>query len=640
MLEAQPSGGLAHRYLTLLRDTYPSPAAVRTRIIQLESRLVLPKGVEHFMSDLHGEYEAFTHILNNCSGVIREKVDYTFAASLTEEEKAEFCTLIYYPEEKIEQQRARRRADGEWYRENLIRLLDLSRLMAYKFPRETVEGFMPARFSHLILELMGTRPKADPAQSDYYHRLLDAVIETESAADLIVAFTILIKRMAVDRLHIVGDFFDRGARPDAILDKLLDHPRIDIQWGNHDILWMGAACGSDACIANVVRNSLRYQNTDVLEKGYAISLRPLTLFASHQYPEEPPIKAAERFISILMFKLEGQIIRRRPEFEMGARALLGCIDYEKAAITLEGKCYPLNQTYFPTIDPADPYALSDDEAAILADLRASFLESEPLCRHIDFLYRKGSVYKCCNNNLLFHACLPMAEDGSFAPIPLGGDYFFGRAAFDQAETIARRAYRERREEDLDAMWYFWCGRLSPFSGREFKTFERMFIDDKSTWDEPDDPYFQLIEDPTAGARILEEFGLDPESGHIINGHVPVKKGETPVKAGGKALVIDGGFCRAYHKKTGLSGFTLISNSRGLRLLAHQEIADIKTALRENRDIESVSETVELQAFRSTVGDTDEGAAIRAEIADLHALLAAYARGEVAPSEPSERHTYR
>ena len=635
MLETQQQGGLARRYLTLLSEKYPSPAAVRAWIIQLESRLVLPKGVEHFMSDLHGEYEAFFHILNNCSGVIREKVDYTFAASLTEEEKAEFCTLIYYPQEKIEQQRANRAANGEWYRQNLARLLDLARLMACKFPQEKVAAFVPARFSAPILELMSTRPEADPAQSDYYRRLLDTILETGSAADLITAFTVLIKRMAVERLHIVGDFFDRGPRPDAILDKILRHPHIDIQWGNHDILWMGAACGSDACIANVVRNNLRYHNTDVLEKGYAISLRPLTLFAAHQYPDEDPIKAAERFISILMFKAEGQIIRRRPEFAMDERALLGRIDYETATITLAGKTYPLNQTHFPTIDPNDPYALSDDEEAILADLRTSFLDSAPLSRHIDFLYRRGSVYTRCNNNLLFHACLPMTEDGSFAPLPIEGGDLSGRAAFDRVDEIVRRAYRERRIEDLDAMWYFWCGRLSPFSGREFKTFERMFIDDESTWDEPDDPYFQYINDPAVGARILEEFDLDPESGHIINGHVPVKKGENPVKAGGKVIVIDGGFCHAYHKKTGLSGFTLISNSRGLRLLAHQEIADVRTALRENRDIESVSETVELQSFRSTVGDTDEGAAIREEIADLRRLLAAYERGAVVPREPSE-----
>ena len=634
MMDSPPSGGLARRYLTLLAEKYPSAAAVRARIIELESRLVLPKGVEHFMSDLHGEYDTFFHILNNCSGVIREKVDYTFASCLTEEEKAEFCTLIYYPEEKIAQQRANRQADGEWYRENLSRLLTLAQLMAYKFPREKTAAFLPKRFAPLLLELMSTRPEADPAQNDYHRRLLDTIIETDSADGFIIDFTVLIKRLAVDRLHIVGDFFDRGARPDAILDQLLHHPNLDIQWGNHDILWMGAACGSDACIANVVRNSLRYHNTDVLEKGYAISLRPLTLFAAHQYPAEDPVKAAERFISILMFKLEGQIIARRPEWNMGERALLGRIDYEKGTIAIEGKTYPLKQTHFPTIDPADPYALSDDEEAILADLRASFLESDTLQRHIAFLYRRGNVYTRSNNNLLFHACLPMAEDSSFMPIPLERDYFVGRAAFDRVEEIARRAYQERRPDDLDAMWYFWCGRLSPFSGREFKTFERMFLDDESTWEEPDDPYFRQINDPAVGARILEEFDLDAESGHIINGHVPVEKGENPVKAGGKVIVIDGGFCHAYHKKTGLSGFTLISNSRGLRLLAHQEIADVRTALRENRDIESVSETVELQSFRSTVGDTDEGAVLREELADLEVLLAAYQRGELVPIETS------
>ena len=618
---------LTRRYLSLLAEKYPSPQAVRERIIHLESRLVLPKGVEHFMSDLHGEYDTFFHILNNCSGVIREKVDYVFADRLTDAEKAEFCTLIYYPQEKIERETANGPAALEWQRENLTRLVELAQLMSYKFPQDMLQRLLPPDFASVMQELMATRPKVDPAQHDYCRRLLDAVIETGSAANFITAFTTLIKRLAVQRLHIVGDFFDRGSRPDAILDRLLHHPSLDIQWGNHDILWMGAACGSDACIANVVRNSLRYHNTDVLEKGYAVSLRPLTLFAAHQYPEEDPVKAAERFISILMFKLESQIIARRPEFNLAERALLDRVDYENATVTIGGAVHPLNQKHFPTIDPADPCRLSDDEAAILCDLRSSFLESEPLRRHIDFLYRRGGVYTRCNNNLLFHACLPMEEDGSFAPVALENDFFAGRALLDHVEEIARRAYKERDLAGLDYMWYFWCGRLSPFSGREFKTFERMLIDDESTWDEPDDPYFQHINDPLAANRILEEFGLDPENGHIINGHVPVKIGENPVKAAGKVIVIDGGFCHAYHKKTGLSGFTLISNSRGLRLLAHQKIADVRTALRENQDIESVSETIELQAFRSTVGDTDEGAALREEIADLYRLLTAYQKGE-------------
>lgn len=627
---------LTRRYFSLLAEKYPSPQAVRERIIHLESRLVLPKGVEHFMSDLHGEYDTFFHILNNCSGVIREKVDYVFADRLTDAEKAEFCTLIYYPQEKIEQETANGPAVLEWQRENLTRLVKLAQLMSYKFPQDMLQRLLPPDFASVMQELMATRPKVDPAQHDYYRRLLDAVIETGSAANFITAFTTLIKRLAVQRLHIVGDFFDRGSRPDAILDRLLHHPSLDIQWGNHDILWMGAACGSDACIANVVRNSLRYHNTDVLEKGYAVSLRPLTLFAAHQYPEEDPVKAAERFISILMFKLEGQIIARRPEFNMAERAFLNRVDYKNATVMIEGAVYPLNQKHFPTIDPADPCRLSEDEAAILNDLRTSFLESEPLRRHIDFLYRRGSVYTRCNNNLLFHACLPMEADGSFTPVALENDFFAGRALLDHAEEIARRAYKERDLAGLDYMWYFWCGRLSPFSGREFKTFERMLIDDESTWDEPDDPYFQHINDPLVADRILEEFGLDPESGHIINGHVPVKIGENPVKADGKVIVIDGGFCHAYHKKTGLSGFTLISNSRGLRLLAHQKIADVRTALRENQDIESVSETIELQAFRSTVGDTDEGAARREEIADLYRLLTAYQKGEFPGQRFAER----
>ncbi|MBQ7515469.1 MAG: fructose-1,6-bisphosphatase [Schwartzia sp.] len=616
------------RYLRLLSEKYPTREDVCERLIHLEAELGLPKGIEHFMSDLHGEYGTFFHILNNCSGVIREKVEYVFGNRLSAEEQAEFCTLIYYPREKIEQLMADGRVTPEWYWDNLARLLELAKLMSFKYPLEKVSGFIPARFDSVIVELMNTRPEADPAQFTYHKRLLEEIVACGSGAEFIGAFTVLVKRLAVDWLHIVGDFFDRGSRPDAILDQIMRFHDLDIQWGNHDILWMGAACGSEASIANVVRNNLRYNNTDVLEKGYAIGLRPLTLMATRQYPDEEPVKAAERAISLMMFKLEGQIIRRRPEFLMEERALLDRIDYDRGTVTIEGREYELNQKNFPTIDPKDPYRLSDEEAAIMAGLRSSFLDSEPLHRHIEFLYRKGSVYTRFNGNLLFHACVPMQEDGSFTAVTMGGRTLSGRAYLDFVDAICRRAWQKRDLESLDYMWYFWCGRLSPFSGREFKTFERMLVDDESTWEEPDDAYFVCQNDPATSERLLSEFGLDPARGHIINGHVPVKKGQSPVKANGKAIVIDGGFCHAYHKKTGLSGFTLISNSRGLRLLAHQQIADVRTALKENRDIESVSETVELQSYNSTIGDTDEGAAMKAEIADLRRLLDAYQSGEL------------
>ncbi len=623
------------KILRLMAEKYPTKESVYEKLIYLQSYLSLPKGIEHFMSDLHGEYASFFHILNNCSGVIREKVDYVFGARLTEEEKAEFCTLIYYPKEKIDQMREERRATPAWYRENLSRLLELVKLMSYKYPASKVSGFIPDRYTSIIVELMNTRPEADQAQFIYLKKLLNTIVQIDSGADFIEAFTVLVKRLAVDRLHIVGDFFDRGNRPDAILHLLMKHPSVDIQWGNHDVLWMGAALGSEACIATVVRNSLRYHNTDVLERGYGISLRPLTTFASHIYPDEAPLKAAERAITMMMFKLEGQLIARNPEFQMQSRRLLDHIDFRSSYATLgDGKRYELESAYFPTIDESseDVYELTAAEQEIIDDLRSYFLESTVLHRHVDYLYQKGNLYTCFNGNLLFHGCVPLNEDGSFRTIRFDGKEYRGRRWFDFCERKAREAWLHGTPQALDFMYFLWCGRLSPTSGREFKTFERALIPDESTWKEPSDPYYRYIDDVSCCERILAEFGLDPKRGHIINGHVPVKvkKGETPVKADGKAIIIDGGFCRAYHKKTGISGYTLISNSRGLRLLQHQRIADVREALKANRDIESVSETIELQSCHNTVGDTDQGREIQDEITDLYNLLLAYQNGLLKP----------
>ena len=629
--------GRPNKVMRLLAEKYPTKEAVYEQLIYLQSRLSLPKGIEHFMSDLHGEYASFFHILNNCSGVIREKVDYVFGERLSAEEKAEFCTLIYYPKEKIEQITQDHKNTPAWYRKNLSQLLELSKLMSYKYPASKVRGFVPKRYEAVIVELMNTRPEADNAQFVYHQRLLNTIVQIDSGADFIEAFTVLIKRLAVDRLHIVGDFFDRGNRPDAILTLLMKHPSVDIQWGNHDVLWMGAALGNETCIAAVVRNCLRYNNTDVLERGYGISLRPLTTFASRSYPDANPVKAAEKAITMMMFKLEGQLIRRHPEYQMESRLLLDKIDFRSShAVLGDGKRYELESAYFPTIDEdcGDLYQLTEKEAAIIADLKSYFVESAVLQRHVDYLYQKGSLYIRYNGNLLFHGCVLLNEDGTMRSVSYDGQEFKGRAWFDHCDRMAREAYLYRKPETVDFMYFLWCGRLSPVSGREFKTFERAFIADESTWKEPSDPYFKYINREETCAMVLQEFGLDPERGHIINGHVPVKvkKGETPVKAGGKAIIIDGGFCKAYHSKTGISGYTLISNSRGLRLLQHQKIADVREALRENQDIESVSETVELQACRTTLGDTDEGKIIQDEITDLYNLLLAYQNGLIKPQE--------
>lgn len=622
------------KYLRLLAEKYPTKEAVYADLINLQASLCLPKSVEHFVSDLHGEYELFYHILNNCSGVIKEKVDYVFGARLTDEEKAEFCTLIYYPVEKIQQLEAERRDTPEWYRENLSRLLEVSKLMTYKYPLTKVKSFIPQNYRSVITELFNTHPEADRAQFLYSKRLLNMIVQVGGASDFIVALTSLIKCLAVGHMHIIGDFFDRGNRPDTILDMVQEYHSLDIQWGNHDILWMGAASGSEVCIAGVVRNSLRYKNTEVLEKGYAISLRPLTMYAQRIYPDENPLKASEKAISMIMFKLEGQLILRNPDFKMESRLQLQNVDYNASFYNLNGKRYELSSAYFPTVDPKNPYELTDEEKQIIGDLKSYFIESERLQRHVEFIYKKGSVYTCCNQNLLFHGCIPLNWDGTMKEVSFDGRPYKGKSYMDFCDQMARKARATKEQKALDFMWFLWNGLLSPISGREFTTFERMFLEDESTWKEPSDPYYELIDREEICEELLEEFGLNPKDGHIINGHVPVKvsKGETPIKANGKALCIDGGFCRAYHHKTGISGYTLIYNSRGFRLLEHQNVADVREALRNNKDIESVSRTIELQSKITSVGDTDEGRVIQEKITDLYSLLLAYEHGTIKPQD--------
>ena len=516
--------------MRILAEKYPTKESIYEKLIYLQSRLSLPKGTEHFMSDLHGEYDLFLHIINNCSGVIREKVDYLFGDLLGEEEIAEFCTLIYYPKEKTAQIKSQQRATPAWYRKNLARLVKLAKFMSFKYPSFKMRELIPNSYETVILELLNTHPESDEAQKIYYEKLLTSIVEINSGADFICAFTELIKRLAIHRLHLVGDFFDRGDRPDAILNLLMKYPEeIDIQWGNHDVLWMGAALGSEVCIAAVVRNALHYNNTDVLERGYGISLRPLTIFASSIYPNENPTRAAELASLMMMFKLEGQLIRRNPDFKMDSRLLLDKINLDNGTINLGDKIYKLNTTNFPTLDKDsdDIYRLNADEYEIISGLRENFLASTNFQTQVDYLYKKGGIYTCHNGNLLFHANVPLEEDGSFKNITFEGATYSGKDYFDYADGRARRAYFDRNQEDLDFMYFLWCGLLSPTAGREFRTFERAFIDDKETWKEPSDPYYTLIDDVDICDKILEEFGLDAERGHIINGHVPVRvrKGE-------------------------------------------------------------------------------------------------------------------
>lgn len=621
------------KFLRLLSEKYPTRQQVCTEIINLQAILNLPKGTEHFMSDLHGEYEAFFHILNNSAGVIREKVDMAFEEVLTARERSSLCTLIYYPQEKLRRIREEGRNTEEWYRFVLQKLIDLAKLLSSKYTRSKVRKAMPSEYSYILDELLHAQPDEDNNQLVYHSKIIDTLLRLEEGDDFIIALSSLIKRLAVDHLHIVGDIFDRGERPDAILNMLMDHHSLDIEWGNHDILWMGAACGSQACIAAVVRNCLSYNNISVLEQGYGISLRPLVLFAEKMYDEEDPNKAAKKAISIILFKLEGQIIRRNPEYQMEDRLLLDKVDYENACIELDGKSYPLKEKHFPTVDRDDPYKLSQAEREIMDELEKLFLESEQLQRHVEFLYSHGSMYQVFNGNLLFHGCVPLDEDGALKAIHLEGRIYQGRSYMDYADMAARRAFfnEDPPQRYLDFMWYLWCGSNSPLSGRVVKTFERTFIEDKSTWEEPKNPYYEYQSSEPVCWMLLREFGLYSENSHIINGHTPVhvNQGENPLKAHGRLIVIDGGFCKAYQKTTGIAGYTLIFNSHGMRLKSHQPFSGMEAALEENMDIDSESQQVVTFPKRVMVADTDTGERLKEQIADLEDLLTAYREGWIA-----------
>ena len=621
------------KFLRLLSEKYPTRQQVCTEIINLQAILNLPKGTEHFMSDLHGEYEAFFHILNNSAGVIREKVDMAFEEVLTARERSSLCTLIYYPQEKLRRIHEEGRNTEEWYRFVLQKLIDLAKLLSSKYTRSKVRKAMPSEYSYILDELLHAQPDEDNNQMVYHSKIIDTLLRLEEGDDFIIALSSLIKRLAVDHLHIVGDIFDRGERPDAILNMLMDHHSLDIEWGNHDILWMGAACGSQACIAAVVRNCLSYNNISVLEQGYGISLRPLVLFAEKMYDEEDPNKAAQKAISIILFKLEGQIIRRNPEYQMEDRLLLDKVDYENACIELDGKSYPLKEKRFPTVDRDDPYKLSQAEREIMDELEKLFLESEQLQRHVEFLYSHGSMYQVFNGNLLFHGCVPLDEDGALKAIHLEGRIYQGRSYMDYADMAARRAFFSEAppQRYLDFMWYLWCGSNSPLSGRVVKTFERTFIEDKSTWEEPKNPYYEYQSSEPVCRMLLREFGLYSENSHIINGHTPVhvNQGENPLKAHGRLIVIDGGFCKAYQKTTGIAGYTLIFNSHGMRLKSHQPFSGMEAALEENMDIDSESQQVVTFPKRVMVADTDTGERLKEQIADLEDLLTAYREGWIA-----------
>ena len=621
------------KFLRLLSEKYRSRQQVCTEIINLQAILNLPKGTEHFMSDLHGEYEAFSHILNNSAGVIREKVDMLFEETLTPRERSSLCTLIYYPEEKLEKINEEGRNTEEWYRFVLQNLIDLAKMLSSKYTRSKVRKAMPSEYSYILDELLHAQADEDNNQFVYHQKIIDTLLKLGEGDDFIIALSSLIKRLAVDHLHIVGDIFDRGERPDAILNMLMQHHSLDIEWGNHDILWMGAACGSQACIAAVVRNCLSYNNISVLEQGYGISLRPLVLFAEKMYDETDPNKAAKKAISIILFKLEGQIIRRNPDYGMQERLLLDKVNFDDATIEIDGVVHELKEKRFPTINRMDPYALDPAEREIMDELEKLFRESEQLQRHVTFLYNHGSMYRKFNGNLLFHGCVPLDEDGNLKALHFGGRIYQGKSYMDYADSIARRAYfsDDRTQKELDFMWYLWCGSNSPLSGRVVKTFERTFLSDESTWKEPKNPYYRYQDSEPVCRMLLREFGLYSENSHIINGHTPihVMEGENPLKANGRLIVIDGGFCKAYQKTTGIAGYTLIFNSHGMRLKSHQPFSGMEAALSENLDIDSQSQQVATLGKRLMVADTDTGEMLKEQIADLEDLLTAYREGLIA-----------
>ena len=650
-------------YLRLLSKQFPTVQAAGTEVIRLNAILNLPKGTEHFLSDIHGEHEAFLHILNSGSGEVKEKLEELFGNSMTQRDRNDLATLIYYPQSKIALVADENEDMEEWYRLTIHRLVDLCRFVSTKHTRSKVRSYMNPDYQQILDELIHLAEEGG-SRKDLYENIISTIIQIGQAADIIEAICDVIKALVVDYLHIVGDIFDRGPRADIVMDSLMRAHNVDIQWGNHDVLWMGAASGSRTLVATVLSNSIRYNNLDVIETGYGISLRPLSIFANEvykdcntdrfkvkltgddadQYTEKDKLLSARMYkaITMILFKLEGQKILRRPEFGMADRLLLDKIDYENKTITIGDKIYPMLDCDFPTVDPANPYALTDEELHVITQLTESFRHSEKLQNHTRYLYSKGGLYKVINRNLLFHGCIPMNPDGSLMTFTIGGKPLRGREFLDYAEKTARKAYYDKRgtperQFGLDFLWWLWAGRNSPIFGRDrMTTFERRFIADESTWAEPKNAYYTYYQNPEVCDRLLKEFGLEGDHCHIINGHVPVKvkKGESPVKGGGKLLVIDGGFSRAYQSTSGIAGYTLIYNSRHYRIVSHQPFAGKWNAVHRNDDIANESVIFEKMEQRMRVSQTDEGQELQTRVNDLKLLLEAYRSGAVTENHMS------
>ena len=643
------------KYLMELAKQYPSRGAVAAEIIRLNGLLNLPKGTEHFLSDIHGEWEAFSHIRRNASGVIRNKVLKLFEGELDAEGRAQLSSLIYYPEEKLDEARGREGDIATWYTLTIDRLLKVCRLVGSKYTREVVREHLRQRageFVYILEELLIDGD--DVMKSQYCDSIVRTAVRIGAAEDLIKGLCETIKSLVIDHLHIVGDLFDRGPRADMILDELMRERSIDIQWGNHDALWMGAAAGSRVCIATVLNNSITYKNLDVIEIGYGISLRPLALFAEEIYggsdisaympkgssegnfyggTDDTLLAMMHKAISIIQFKLEGQAIKRNPSFLMNERLILEQIDKKRGNVTISGKEYKLRDCYFPTLSDDDPYRLTDGESRVMEYLRVAFMRSDKLNKQIRFIYDYGSMYTLYNNNLLYHGAIPMDEGGEFMPLAAAGGRR-GKALMDYCDRMARVGYFAKdgtpeRQAGKDFLWFLWCGKDSPLCARKkMATFERLLISDKDAWVEPKNAYYQSWDNEEIAIKILEEFGLDSIGSHIINGHLPVNRGENPIKANGRILVIDGGFCKAYHGSTGIGGYTLIYNADGMRLQAHEPFFDREDAVKNNADI--VSETIifEHKSDKMRIRETYRGSQIRERIADLMLLMSEYDKGTV------------
>ncbi len=649
-------------YLEQLAELYPTIGRASTEIINLQSILYLPKGTEHFLSDIHGEFRAFSHVLRNGSGAVRKKIDDVFGHTLSTADKMSLATLIYYPQKKIELVKQQEEDMENWYKITLYRLIEVCKTVSSKYTRSKVRKALPEDYAYVIEELITEKQEVLNKEA-YYEAIVNTIVELGQTDNFIVALAELIQRLVIDHLHILGDIYDRGPSPDLIMDRLEKYHSFDIQWGNHDMVWMGAATGQLACIAAVIRTSIRYGNLDLIEDGYGINMVPLATFAMDAYKDDP----CERFvlknstdeerskketemnrkmhkaIAIIRFKLEGQLVQKWPDFGMQNRCLLHKINYEKKTVEIDGQEYPMLDTYFPTINPENPYELTPEETEVMARLRTSFVHCEKLQRHVRLMLKRGSMYKIYNGNLLYHGCVPMNEDGSFAKVNIYGKYYSGKELYDVLESYVRKAFfsldKEEREKGQDMMWYIWTAPNSPLYGRsKMATFERYFLEDKKMHHESKNAYYHLFDKPETADKILHEFGLKDGRVHIINGHVPVERmaGESPVKCNGKLILIDGGFSKTYRRKTGIAGYTLTYNSYGLTLSAHEPFDFSDSAVRDELDIVSHQEAVEYADRRILVGDTDYGKRMMSRIEELKELIRAYQSGEIAELDEGRR----